>query len=410
MNHEENNNERSQEQNDIRAKTFEDEEKNLLRTHELKEADIFESLDRRRDAHDAFVQRKASEADLVQEIEGDRIKGLRMVRLDLDTALNEATEVVKEAFKELGLVYTDESTKEDLYALDELHPSEAAEKAGVPGVFEPHVEGVKFLKAAGMVGCIVLGTVGLGALILRVPPRLLITSPLELGIAASISFILVGGSYLLVNSQWKRIGTCRAGGTKNPETQTGMLLAIGLTGATTLLVAGVDAKAITAINATRALINPALAPSPAVVFLVAMALSGAYVMGASALAFYEAYAKAVQSRIAGAQHRHKADRLTDRREYVEVQNACEALSNVITIKARRKALAKEIEDAEAELTATLAKHFTTLPMPPEMPEEHRKDLRVLNKKAQFARWKAAARHLFKPNMDRYGKGSGEARP
>ena len=402
-----NNEDRSSERDDIdvRAKAFSDEEHNLLRTHELTEADHHETHNRELKAHDDVVNRKLEDADLIRAIEGDRVKTLRMVRLQLNGEMEEAIEVAKKAFAKLGLVYTEQSTIDDIYAIDGLHASEAAQRAGQAGVFSPQIEGAKVLKAFGMVGCMVLGTVGLGSLVLHVPPRMLLVSPMNLGVAASLSFILVAGSYLMVTPPWRRIGTYKAGKPEDKETKSSTIHGLALTAFATTVVAAVDAKAMTAMNANRALISTSLAQPPVVTFTVALALSAAYVMGSSALAFYEAFAEENQSRIAGVQHRYRADLRTERSICVEIQIACEALSAVQNIKARLKALPQEIKDAQSELNATVGEHFAAIPAPPEMPEEHKRELRILKKLALFANWKAMARK-FKPDLSRYGN-SGE---
>lgn len=368
--------------------------KDILRTYEQREAQHHESLDRDRFAYDQYAARKLRQIDLIDQIESNHIAGLRQTRSDLDLEIMASHEVASKAFATLGLGYEPGKTKiEDLYSLTPLHESDAAKLAGLSGVPARKAPSMRFLKVAGMIGCLVLGTVGMGSLILQTPPKMLFTSPLFLLISMALAFILIGGATMVVVPLWKRIGIQKVASDIEKRPCLSLVSGLALTILMAVVVAVVDAKAMMAINASRALINPESVPGFLLCFLVGLALSAAYIIGSSVVAFSDAYSAEAASRIKAEQERHESEQLHDRRIHIEVQMACEALNTVALIENRRVALTNEIEVLEEEFKNAIAGQFAQIPLAPEMKEENRKDLRMQKKEARFAGWKAMAHDL-----------------
>ena len=366
-----------------------------LRHHDQAETDIENHLDEKAREHRRHVDRKNRHINLVENVESERMGKLLTERSLLEADMTAAEEVAGKAMADLGLEYiSGQTTVDDVYAITRLSESDAADKAGVSGVHGSAMGGSHFIKWMGMAGCFVLGTVGMGAMVMQVPPKQLFTQPIALVISAFLSFVVVGGVYMMVHPTWKRIGTMAA--TRDVEKaakarQTGILFsAIGI-----LAVATIDAKAILAINATRALVDPAHAITFAMAFLVGLCLSSVYVIGASIVAYHDAFGLEAARRIKAEQTRHERAEMQDQRLYVEVRNAIEALNAVAVLTRRRQALDPKIKAVQDELQATLDSHYASIPDAPEMPTEHKSELNMHKKQAKFAAWKVQAHDALK---------------
>ena len=249
---------------------------------------------------------------------------------------------------------------------------------------------LKVLKYAGMIGCLLLGMIGMGALVLHIQPRSLFHSPFAV-VAAGLAFILVGGTYLIVSPGSRRLGALTIIRPDNPATKWSRLtVAVITVAAATIIVALVDAKALVAINSARAMVNPESVPPFAVTFLVASALSAAYVCGTACLSYSDGYGFEGRKRLEGEQTKHAQAHRRDRRNSLEVSQAVEALNSVCLVEARRTDLNDEIRMAEGELRETLTTIFADTEAPPEMPVEHRRDIRYYDQEARFAGQKLTA--------------------
>jgi len=356
-------------------------------------------LAKKQRAYDTTTDAKHDVLSAAIKTELERVSNLRTRRMMLDTQITELHDVAGLACSQMGIPYIPGTTgPNEIYALVPLHESEAAEKAGLPGVLTDSVGGMKFLKWAGFIGCLTLGTFGMGALVLQTSPKMLMANPVFLMLAAGLACILIGGVYMIIHPTWRRVGVTKASKPDDRSTKASLVGAGMLTALSCLIVASVDAKAIIAMSATKAMLNPNSAPSFITTFLVAMALSAAYVLGASITAFTEGYSGEASRKIKAAQDRHLADQLEDRRAHVEIQHAIEALNRIDVCEKARKRLTAEIEAVEAELEAKLDKAYGAIPDAPELPDEHKKDLSILKKRANHEGNKVDA-HLL------YGSGS-----
>jgi hypothetical protein len=156
-----------------------------------------------------------------------------------------------------------------------------------------------------------------------------------------------------------------------------------------------------AINAARAMADPDSAPSFALTFLVASALSASYVMGTCLLAFNEGYADESRKRMEAAQIRHQRNYREHRQHTLEVSQAVEALNAVAVIEARRRTLNDEIRRVHTELRENLSETFADTGTPPQMPEEHRRDIRYHDLEARFAGQKLKAYEALHGKLNRF---------
>ena len=91
------------------------------RTGEQREAEHHESLSRRRAGYDADITRKSNRADMVEDVELDRVQSLRHLRSELDKDVMAAHDVAARSFANLGYEYVPgESKVADLYEVDPL--------------------------------------------------------------------------------------------------------------------------------------------------------------------------------------------------------------------------------------------------------------------------------------------------
>lgn len=318
----------------------------------------------------------------------------------------DAQDVAARSFANLGLEYIPgKSTVEDLYRIEPLPLSVAADRAGVPVASTLHDGLLKILKYAGMIGCLLLGTIGMGALLLHIPPKSLFHTPLVI-IALGLAFILVGGAYLIVAPASRRHGSLAASRPNDPVTKRSLITLSILVAAVVVIVALVDAKALMAINAARAQINPESAPSFALTFLIAAALSATYVLGTAMLAFNEGFGFEAKKRIEAEQTSHAESHRKTQRKSLEVSQACEALNAIEVIEGRRKSLDAEIRNVEQGLRQSLSDTYAETGAPPELSEEHRQQLRFHEQEARFAGQKLNAYEAVKAKGNR----SAETKP
>jgi hypothetical protein len=377
--------------------------KDHLRAHERREAEHHDALDQHRVAHDSTVSRKRRQANLLEDIETDRLGSLRRLRSELDMQLLAAQDLAGKALANLGIEYRPEKTRfADILKALALPEAEAAKRAGVPIALTVNDRFLKFLKIAGMIGCLLLGMVGMGALVLHVQPTSLFHS-FMLPVAMGLALILVGGTYLVVSPTSRRAGALKACDPEALATKLAVSGACWLVALMCVVVALVDAKAITAINSARALVNPDAVPSFFVTLLVGLALSAAYVMGTSILAFSDGFGFEARKKIEAEQAKH----LNEERNFIEVTQACEALNDIEVIEDRRTKLTAEIKDAEQEYRASLARIVRDLPVPPEMPDEHRRDIRLHHQRARFAGQKLTAYELLMAKLTPKGSESNQ---
>ena len=80
---------------------------------------------------------------------------------------------------------------------------------------------------------------------------------------------------------------------------------------------------------------------------------------------------------------------------MEVRNAIESLNAVGVIERQLGELDPKIEAVVAGLNANRDEHYSSMPEAPDMPEEHKSDLRLHRKHAGFAGWKAQAQEATK---------------
>jgi len=361
-----------------------------LQTHSEREVVHGAKLDERLAEHRRHIERKGRQVDLVETIESDRLRKLLIKRSTLESDLTAANEVASKALAVLGLEYIPGcTTVQDVYAITKLHAADAAERAGLAGVHTGALSGSSFLKWAGMLGCFVLATVGMGAVVMQVAPKQLIFNPVALVISMALAAVIVAGVFITTHPTWKRAGTM-AGSSDQVKARNALMTGLAVSVVCVLSVALIDAKAILAINAARALIDPAHATPFWMAFLIGCCLSSVYVVGTSVVAFNDAYALESARRIEAEQRRHERAEMDDQRHYLEVRNAIESLNAVKTTERELDRLDPKIKAVHGELKGTIETHYGETPDAPDMPEEHKADLRVHKKHASFASWKARA--------------------
>ncbi len=385
---------------DPRRDALQSEWLNHHRSYEQTEAEHHEKLNRERASYDSLLNRKHKQADMVEKIELDRLQSMRTLRSELDAEIIAAHDIASRCFASLGMEYRPGKSKvDDLYKTEPLPASIAAERIGVPLASTHHDGLLKVLKFAGMIGCILLGTVGMGALILHIQPKSLLHSPLSI-IAFGLALILVGGVYLVIAPTSRRVGSQIASKPNEPSTKKACNLLVVLVAVFTVIVALVDAKAIMAINATRAMINPESAPSFILAFLIAAALSATYVLGTAVLGLYEGFNFESKKRIEAEQDRHTDSFRQRQKNSLEVAQACEALNSVDVIEARRKDLDSEIRSVEQGLRQSLNDTYADTGAPPELSEDQKKQLRLHEQEARFAAQKLNAYDSLRSKFSR----------
>lgn len=366
-----------------------------LQTHAEREAIHGAKLDERLEEHRRHIQRKSKQVDMVESVESERLGKLLNQRSMFESDLSAAHEVALKALAVLGLEYRPgQTTVQDVYAITKLHVSDAADRAGLGGVHTSAMGGSSLLKWAGMVGCFVLATVGMGAVVMQVAPRQLFSNPIAMLVSMALAMVIVGGVYMTVHPTWKRIGTMSASKDKE-KAKVSFLNGLAISAVAVLVVALIDAKAIMAINASRALVDPNHATPFWVALLIGCCLSSVYVVGASIVAYNDAFAIESARRIEAEQRRHERAEMDDQRHFVEVRNAIESLNAVGVIERQLGELDPKIQAVAAGLNANRDEHYDSLPEAPDMPEEHKSDLRLHRKHAGFAGWKAQAQEATK---------------
>jgi hypothetical protein len=374
---------------------------NHQRAYEHDEATMHEKLDRERASYDAELSRKHKQADGFEQIELERSQSLRSLRSELDHEVLAAHDITARTFANLGLGYVPGKSKvEDLYQTKSLPAVLAAERAGVSHSATHHDALLVGLKFAGMLGCLLLSTISMGAVIFHIQPKSILHSPLLI-IALGLAFILVGGVYLVVAPPSKKLGSMMASKPDSPATKKCTVSLIGIVASVTVIMALIDAKAITAINATRAMINPESAPSFGVTFLIAAALSAMHVVGTCFFALSEGVKLEATERIEAEQHRHQESFRAKRANSLEVAQACEALNAVEALEARRASLEDEIRRVDQGLRESISDTFAGTPPPPELPEDKQKHLRLHEQEARVAAQKLTAYDALRSKLNRF---------
>lgn len=351
-----------------------------LRSLEQHEAKVDDTLSLDRSQHMADVARRNRHSEMIDDIELERITSLRTIRNALDLETSALEDVAGKTLGQLSLAYEPgKTTVEDVLASRALPEAEAARRAGVQVSLTRSNWFLKLLKILGMIGCLFLGTTGMGALILRIPPRAMFHSVL-LPVAIGLACILVGGTYLVVTPTARRAGAMKATGPEEQSTRRALVTTMLLVALMCIVVAMVDAKAMMAINSARAMVNPSSVPSFAIALLVGLALSAAYVLGSSCLAFADGYGEEAKTLIEAEQVKH----LKEERRVIEVAEACEALNAIGIAESRRKTLTYEISKAEQEYRTSLQVVNQGTPKAPELQDDQKRELRVHRQETEFA--------------------------
>jgi hypothetical protein len=373
-----------------------------------------DGFDERRDIHEAKIAGKQDmHADIVsyikkeaarrEVIEGNRSDDLRTQRAGLDKEITASHEVVGIAFGMLAKQYIPGVTPiEDLFDIKPLSRADAAKRAGLHSSYYGKVAGIQILKWLGMAGCIILGTVGLGAMVLMKSPSSLLGSPIMLTLAIGLSFILVGGAYMAVQSSWPRIGAMKATKPNEPETKRAQALGIAITTLFGVVVSVVDTKAILALTATRAIVNADAAPSTITAAIAATALSAAYVIGSSAVAFSEGYSGQAEELIAAEISKDHEAQKKELCRFIEVQNAVDAYNKAQMFEVRRKKLTEEIGALETDLHKSRIASLEAIPDAPELKPEHKEDLAKIKAAALYAATKQNAHVAHNPDAGSEG--------
>lgn len=373
-----------------------------LRIHAEREVIHDSKMDDRRDAHRKHKEHRDQQIDLTTKVELERLGKLRNERSLLEPEITAGEEVAAKALASLGIAYDPEtSSPSDVYALTKLHESEAAERAGVGGVHSSALGGATFLKWAGMAGSFALTTIGLGAVVFQMPPKHLFLNPVALVPSMFFAGVIVAGTFMMIHPTWKRAGTITAGRDEEKKRKA-TLSAVLVSVVATVSVAVLDAKAVLAINAAKALVDPEHAMPLSVAVITGFCLSAVYVIGASVVAFNDAFAAEATRRIEAEQRKHEKAEMDDQRHFVEVRNAIEALNTVAVLRKRRSVLDAKITELQAEFKKAVDEHYEGIPEAPDMAEEHKADLRMHKKHAKFAEWKVQAHDAIRrlnPNQD-----------
>ena len=359
----------------------------------LRDGEALEAIHQAELSNKAVTYNRANErilkiTDQVDGIELNHLGQLRIERAQINIEISAAHQVAWTAFSNLGLEYVKgQSTVQDIIDVHPLHESDAAKRAGLPGTFEKPPFAWSALKWMGLIGCLILGTIGMGALVMRLSPRQLLQSPVWLSLSVGLSFILIGSATLLIQPLWRYIGTLHAG--RPEESKRAMFGGVLATLVPVLLVAAVDAKAIMAINAVKSS-HSAATQSFGITFLVALALSAAYVLGSAAHAFYEAFAHETTLRIGAEIDRDAREQTIDRRRLIDVDQAIEALNTVNYLEMRRKELTDEIDQIFAHYQASIDKATSGLGESPALTEDQHRLERLKKSEASFAKLKLNA--------------------
>lgn len=368
-----------------------------LRDLELGDAALRESHERERADREEARGRAEEELGEAGEVEAERVLGLRRHRADLDAEATAAQDVALRLLAGLGIPYTPGGTKpEALLQAPPLPRAEAARRAGLPSARPAADPLLKVLKYAGLAGCVLLGTFGMGALLLRVPPRELPGSPL-LPLAAGLGCALVGGAYLAVVPAARRHGTISAARPNSEEARRSFASLAALVAGIGLTVALVDAKALAALDGARALVDPASVPPFGVTLLVAAALSATYVVGSAMLAFSEGFADETEAIVEAEAAKHAEGWREERRSDPDVRQAMEALGYAGTVDARRRELGGEIEGAEAGLKRAMREALAAAGGPPQEDEAARAERREREARARAAEVRLAAHERHRPS-------------
>lgn len=357
---------------------------------EREDAAARETYERRRAEHAEERGRAADETRGMERIEAERLLGMRRHRRNLDSEATAAQDVALRALAGLGLPFDPGRTSpDDLLVPPTLPRGEAARRARVPAARVVEDPLLKWLKYAGLVGCLLLGTFGLGALLLRVPPRSLPTSPL-LPLALGLGCSLVGGAYLAVVPAARRHGARSAAAPEAPETRRSLIGLAALVAGTAVTVALVDAKALAALDGARALVDPASVPPFGTTLLVAAALSATYVAGSAMLGYAEGFSEESEAMVESERASFAEDWREGRRADPDVRQAMEAVGYAGTVEARRRQLGGEIESAESELRRTLREAMAAAGPPPAEDDGKGAERREREARARLAELRLAA--------------------
>lgn len=347
-----------------------------------------------------FDRSQALEAQ-IDDIEQSRLEQMRVERAHIDKEIAAAHRVAWVSFSNLGLEYIKgRSTVQDVLDICQISDAEAADRAGLPGVPQKPPFIWSALKWMGLAGCLILGTIGMGALVMRLSPRQLLQSPVWLGLSIGLSFILIGSATLLVQPLWRMVGASQAA--KPEQAGSRLLKAVVATLVPVLLVAAVDAKAIMAINAVKSS-HAAASQSFGLAFLVALALSAAYILGSAAHAFYEAYAHEAGLRIDAEKASDAREQTLSRRRLVDVDQSIEALNTVNYLEKRRNELTGEIDSAYEHYESSLDRANGNVGDPPVLSEEKHRQERVKKSEATFAKLKLDAYTMIPTSLKKTTK-------
>lgn len=393
---------------DPRQKALSDDLQETSRNNEAREAEIYGGLYAREIDH--AVAADISRRRMHEEEESDhrRILRMRAARRDLDEENTGLHEVAGTQYAELGIEYVPgKTTVADLYQVDDLSDTEAAEEAGLPAVFRRPERWLRILKVLAMAGAAILGTVGMGSFFLKRSPVQLLASPALLAMAVAVAALLLVGTYLGPFMMWARAGAFAAASSESGHTRRAIRNARLMTAVVIPFVSLVDAEMIASLNAARDMVDPGLRTPFGLVLAVAAGFNALYVLGVSVFAYNDGYGAQAEAMMDSKKARSAMAQRKEARAHVESKLACDAMNAVSVNEMRRERLGSEIEAAAGDFRAMAAAHESAIPAAPELSEEDRTEILVRRKKETYAARRLRAisgrRIGTSPDADRGGR-------
>jgi len=360
---------------------------NAIRQSETREAEYHDRLENRRARSKMMVEKLTRQIEnLEREYEDDRTN----IRNAIEVCKQEVHAAHVAASRhcgEIGVNYEPGKTKEaDILRVPTLSESEAARKLDLTHGSGMKNEGRTALKIFSAVLCAFVSSVAWGALIAGVNLKHPLANipgaifALVLGIATSLIV------WRFLSHLWSHVGAKAGAGRPREEVRAAIIAALAQTAFVLVGLMALDGLGLIRANAAKATLNPLFAIPLWLAFLAAGFINLAYVSGMSYAAFAEGYNEAARKTVRGLIDSDEATKQEDRKRYVHVQAALDALGQVTVAEQRLEGYKRELKQKEAEFRESFNALMEQMPKEQEgLTADEERELGVLRDKVEVAK-------------------------
>ena len=360
---------------------------NSLRRLENKEAEFGDRLSSRKSRSNYHKDKLAG---LIDQRESEYSSDREKIRSALDVCtqdLNAAHMTCSRHCGEIGVHYVpDQTTEAEVLRVPKLSESEAARILELRNGPKLKTDGQSALKVISAILCALVSSVAWGALVCGVNLKRPLASP-----SGTIFALILGAATAVIVWRflariWSTIGSMEGAGMKRSEIARSQISALAQTMIVLAGLMALDGLGLVRANAAKAELNPIFAIPLWLALIAAGFITLAYVSGLSYSSRAEGYNDAATRGISGLIQTDEDIKKEERKRYVLVQAALDALGQVKIVRQRIEEYKAELMMKEGEFSQVLEAHLGAMPEEPTgLTREEEHELNILRDKVVIAK-------------------------